>query len=63
VKDNMPVDCIGKENGVLLNPAFSLPDPAGGAKPRLAGMGNFLFCATMRALVEMKACFFRAAGD
>src|SRR5438105_10436691 len=59
----MPVDRIGKENGVLLNPALGLTNPAGWTEAGLAGMGHFLFCATLRALVEMKPCFFRTAGE
>jgi hypothetical protein len=32
VKDNMPVDGIGKQDRILLYPALRLPDPAGGTE-------------------------------
>lgn len=58
----MSVCSIGKQDFVLLCPAFSLCDPTRRTKSGFTGVRNFLFCFTRRALIQMKAHVFRTTA-
>ncbi len=63
VKDDMLVGRIGKQDIELFLPAFGLGNPAGGAKPGLAGKEHRFLRPALRAFPEMKTHCLSAAVE